>query len=293
MKDESIKNHLPDIQNFVVNYKKAHLIHFLAVAGIFLMLLITAFCNFNEFCNNFVLCFKQIGSVVSPNILVVISLLLFYFISLYFLIYALISIFRKDKTKFLVLDVVASFIVIIASALFVHGTDELNILSIIRISIESFKEGSVGFGIRYLLMFILTVFLLLMAFVYSLDRLIYRERKIRIFLSVKEYPFGVRFWKPDEAKEAQLYKFAYHRQLNFVRIMDNLKVITEDMLNHEVHLLIAKINETTLLTNPQIVVKIKYGFKVFKKELINNRDFSFGLQNGYYYIKDMVEDILA
>lgn len=293
MRDESIKNYLKDIQNFVVNYKKTHLIHFLAVAGIFLMLLITAFCNFNEFCNNFILCFKQIGSVVSPNILVVISLLLFYFISLYFLIYAFISIFRKDRTKFFILDVVTSFIVIIASALFVHGTDELNILSIIGASIKSFKEGSVGFGIRYLLMFILTTFLLLMAFVYSLDRLIYRERKIRIFLLVKESPFGVSICRPDEVNQPQLFQFSYHKHLNFVRILSDCKIITEDMLNHEVHLLIAKINEATLLTNPQIVVKIKYGFKVFKKELISNKDFSYGIQNGYYYIKEMAKDILA
>ena len=293
MEQASIKTYLRDIKKFAVNYKKAHLIHFIVGMSLFLFLLIATFCDFNEFSKYFVMSFQQLGLFVYANIFVVICLLLCYFILLYFLIFVLISIFRKDRTKFLICDIFVTFAAIVVAILFVHGTEDLNVLNMFKIALNCFSAGKIGYGIRYLIMFFMIILTMIMLFVYSLDRLIYRERKIKVFLSVQEFPLGTRFWKPDEANEPQLYDFSYHKTANFVRVMSDVKYVDEELLNHEVHKLMIKVNETTLLYNPKFFVKIKYGFKVYEKELILNKDFSVGVQNGYLYVKEIAKDVLA
>lgn len=293
MKQDSLKDYLKSIRKFVFNYKKVHLIHFIVGMSLFLVTLIFFLSKPNDFGIHFISSFQQMGNFVDDSIFVVVSLLICYFMIIYFLIFGIISVTRKDKSKFWICDLILSFTAIITSIVFIHGTETLNILGIFGKSLSEFKDGEVFNGVRFLIIFFSTIFSVLMFFAYSLDRLIVRERKIKIYLCVKDYPFGVQFWKPDEANEAQQYNFTYHRVVNYVREMSNIKEINEEILNNEVHKLLFKANEQNIFYNPRFFINVKFGFKSFKKELILNTDFSFGVYNGYVYLKEIAKDILA
>ena len=293
MKVNSLDLYLKKVHKFIYNYKKVHIIHFIVGVSLFLVTLILSLIKFKDFGTHFVSSFQQLGNLIHSNIIVVISLILCYFFILYFVIFAIISVARKDRTKFWPCDIAASVVAIILGIVFIHGTESINILNIFSVGLKEIRAGNAANGARYLAIFFSCVFSLLMLIVYSLDRLIIRIRKIGIILSVKEYPYGLKRYEVDHVHEPVRYSFAYHKISNYIRIMDNIKVVNIDTLNAEVHKLLIKANEQNSFCSPRFLVKVKCGFDIYEKELILNKDLSFGVNNGHLYIKEISKDILS